>query len=173
MTPTLWSIAGVAAIGVVALLLLRRRPGGAALPTGVPVRYTNHARERMAERGVSEQQIVTTLNRPDRHEPDRVENSVRVERDFDGRTLKVWVAESWPPRGEAVVKSTAWHYHDTMRVPVDRLGALIGRKGSTIEGIRRTTGTRINVERDGTVQISGDDRAAVQAAKRAVGKIVR
>lgn len=171
MNELLWLIAGVAAIALVALLLLRR-PRKSALPTGVSVRYTNHARERMAERGVTAQQIAAALARPDRHEADRVENSVRVERDYDGRTLKVWVAEPWPPASEAVVKSTAWHYHDTMRIPAARIGALIGRKGRTIDEIRRGTGARINVDDDGTVHITGDEHAAVQAAKRAIGKIV-
>ena len=55
----MWWIVGIAAIGLLSALLLRR-PRKSALPTGVSVRYTNHARERMAERGVTAQGHVVT-----------------------------------------------------------------------------------------------------------------
>lgn len=175
MDQILWWILGILALAALAFFLFRARqpePRAPGLPGGVTLRYTNHARERMSQRGVTTQQVAAALARPDRQEQDPVENSMRIERDFDGRTLKVWLAEPWPPTREAVVKSTAWHYHDTIRIPADQIGKLIGRRGGTIEELRRTTGARVSVEDDGTVQISGDDHAIVQAAKRAVRKIV-
>ena len=175
MDQILWWIIGVVALAALAFFLFRARrptPRTPGLPDGVALRYTNHARDRMAQRGVTAQQVASALAGPDRQEKDPLENSVRIERDFAGRTLKVWMAEPWPPKHEAVVKSTAWHYHDTIRIPRSQIGKLIGRKGATIEEVRRMTGAHVNVEDDGTVQIGGDDNATVQAAKRAVKKIV-
>lgn len=175
MDQILWWILGIAALVALAIVLFRVRkaePQAPGLPDGVALRYTNHARERMTQRGVTAAQVASALARPDRQEKDPLENSIRIERDFDGRTLKVWMAQPWPPTREAVVKSTAWHYHETIRIPADRIGKLIGRKGATIEELRRTTGATVNVEDDGTVRISGDEQGSVQAAKRAVRKIV-
>jgi len=175
MNTSLWWIVVLAAVIAATLVMVwarRSKRPQTGLPDGVSLRYTNHARERMSERGVTEAQVASALARSDRHEKDPVENSVRFERDFSGRTLKVWMAEPWPPTSEAVVKSTAWHYHESIRIPADRVGALIGRKGSTIQEIRTATGARISVDDDGTVRISADDNQSVQAAKSAVKKVV-
>jgi predicted RNA-binding protein YlqC (UPF0109 family) len=141
-------------------------PRGA--PASVPIRYTRHAQERMDERGVWSGEIDAVLRTPARMERDRAEKSVRLEGDFEGRVLKVWVAEPWPPQDEVVVKSTAWNYVHEMAIHPSAVGRVIGAKGATVKGIRSTTGAQISVNGDGTVRISGDTPEAVAEAARRV-----
>lgn len=166
----------VAAIAVVLWLILRlrgQRRRKAGLPSGIPVRYTLHAKERMQERGVTAKQIELVLARPDRSESDPHENSVRLERDFDGRFLKVWVAEPWPPAGEVVIKSTAWRFTARFTIPANRIGTVIGRKGATIEHVRATTDASIHIGDDGTVMISAGEKSSVDAARKAIEALAR
>ncbi|WP_395725724.1 polyribonucleotide nucleotidyltransferase [Nakamurella sp.] len=52
----------------------------------------------------------------------------------------------------------------SIKVPVDKIGEVIGPKGKMINSITEETGADIAIEDDGTVFISGADGAAVQAA---------
>jgi len=54
----------------------------------------------------------------------------------------------------------------TLKVPVDKIGEVIGPKGKNINMITATTGVEIDIDDDGTVRIgSGDSESAQQAAK--------
>lgn len=145
-------------------LLVRRRPTS----VGLPIRYTTHARERMQQRGVDAADIERVLARPARVLPDAGENSVRLEGDFRGRLLKVWVVAPWPSKDEIVVKSTAWNYVLEFTIPRNAVGRVVGKGGATIEGIRRMSGAQISVDRTGAVRINGGSAATVKAAKSEV-----
>ncbi len=51
-----------------------------------------------------------------------------------------------------------------VKIPVDKIGEVIGPGGKTIKNIIATTGATVDVEDDGSVFISGIDQAAVQKA---------
>lgn len=55
-----------------------------------------------------------------------------------------------------------------MKIPVDRIGALIGPGGKNIRSIIADTGATIDVEDDGTVRIGAVDGPSGEAAKRRV-----
>ena len=46
----------------------------------------------------------------------------------------------------------------TMRVPVDKIGEVIGPKGKVINQIQDDTGAQISIEDDGTIYIGADQR---------------
>ncbi|TKV60958.1 polyribonucleotide nucleotidyltransferase [Nakamurella flava] len=52
----------------------------------------------------------------------------------------------------------------TIKVPVDKIGEVIGPKGKMINSITEETGADIAIEDDGTIFVSGSDGASVQAA---------
>ena len=175
MNGPLWWVVGAVAVILLAGFLysaIRSRLRKPGLPKGVPLRYTQHAKTRMQQRGVTAEQVKSVLDRPHRQAKDPLENSVRLERDFERRVLKVWVAEPWPPTFEAVIKSTAWHHCMTVKIPVKKKGLLIGKGGRTIQAIRASTGARVDIREDGTVRISADDSRAVEAARQSIVAIV-
>lgn len=136
------------------------------------VHLTKHARERMAQRGVTERQLMRVIARPERQKFDRSEDSVRLERTFPEGTLRVWVVAPWPAQGEIVVKSTAWQYVATLKVPTDRVGLVIGRNGRTINEISAISDARISVSKaNGTVTIKAGDRRAVETARERIESI--
>jgi polyribonucleotide nucleotidyltransferase len=51
-----------------------------------------------------------------------------------------------------------------MKIPVDKIGALIGPGGKNIRRITDTYGVQIDIEDDGSVQIFSNDKAAMDAA---------
>jgi polyribonucleotide nucleotidyltransferase len=52
----------------------------------------------------------------------------------------------------------------TIKIPVDKIGAVIGPGGKMIRGIQEQTGTKIDIGEDGTVYIAAvDEPAAIQA----------
>ena len=55
-----------------------------------------------------------------------------------------------------------------LKINTEKIGALIGPGGKTIRGIQEATGTKIDVEEDGTVSVSGVDAAGVQRAVQQV-----
>jgi polyribonucleotide nucleotidyltransferase len=55
-----------------------------------------------------------------------------------------------------------------IRINPEKIGLLIGPGGKTIKGIQESTGAKIDVEDDGTVQISHSDAAAAEAARAKV-----
>lgn len=56
----------------------------------------------------------------------------------------------------------------SVRIPVDKIGAVIGPKGAMINQIQDDTGADITIEDDGTVLIGATDGASAEAARSAV-----
>ena len=61
---------------------------------------------------------------------------------------------------------------ESMKIDVDKIGALIGPGGKTVKGISALYNITINTDDDGTVTIYGKTAAATEDAKRAVKGIV-
>ncbi|HWJ81305.1 MAG TPA: polyribonucleotide nucleotidyltransferase [Nocardioides sp.] len=59
----------------------------------------------------------------------------------------------------------------TVRVPVDKIGEVIGPKGKVINQIQEDTGATLSIEDDGTVYIGATNGEAAEAAKAAVNAI--
>ncbi|RYB95465.1 polyribonucleotide nucleotidyltransferase [Nocardioides oleivorans] len=59
----------------------------------------------------------------------------------------------------------------TVRVPVDKIGEVIGPKGKIINQIQDDTGATLSIEDDGTVYIGATNGEAAEAAKAAVNAI--
>ncbi|NQU42487.1 polyribonucleotide nucleotidyltransferase [bacterium] len=57
---------------------------------------------------------------------------------------------------------------ETMKIPVDRIGDLIGPSGKHIRGIVEVTGAQVDVQDDGTVFIATTDGAAMAQARKMV-----
>lgn len=60
----------------------------------------------------------------------------------------------------------------SLKVPEDKIGAVIGTGGKTIRSIAETSGAEINIEDDGTVMIYGKNNATAQSAKKLVLSII-
>ena len=58
-----------------------------------------------------------------------------------------------------------------MKVPVDKIGEVIGPKGKMINQIQEDTGADISIEDDGTVYIGATDGPSAEAARAAVNAI--
>jgi len=56
----------------------------------------------------------------------------------------------------------------TVRIPVDKIGALIGPGGKNIRALQEETGTKIDVQEDGTIYIASTEGVGAQAAKERV-----
>ena len=52
----------------------------------------------------------------------------------------------------------------TIKIPMDKIGELIGPKGKTINGITEETGANVSIEDDGTVFVGAADGPSAQAA---------
>jgi predicted RNA-binding protein YlqC (UPF0109 family) len=179
-------VAVVIAVGIVLLAVAFRRTARQR----IPIRFTPHAAERMAERNVRDDDVRKALARPSRvlattyvdrgnastdvSSSDREErDSLRIEKDFRGRMLKVWVPTDWRSSRPIVVKSVAWLYRATLRVSPGRVGVIIGRGGETIKNLQQVYDVRVHVERlSGVVRIAGDDKDAVNRARRRVQRLV-
>ncbi len=59
----------------------------------------------------------------------------------------------------------------TVKVPVDKIGEVIGPKGKVINQLQDDTGASISIEDDGTVYIGATNGAAAEAAKAAINAI--
>ncbi len=59
----------------------------------------------------------------------------------------------------------------TMRIPTEKIGAVIGPGGKIIRGIIEQTGVKIDIEDDGTVKIFSTDSEAAERATRMVTEI--
>lgn len=175
------AIFGVAVLAVVTGILLRRPWQRSPHAVDRAVRFTPHALERMAERGVSEAQVRDVLGHPDRAlpttytSPDLGErDSVRLEKDFRRRILKVWVPTDWTSIEPVAVKSVAWQHSETLRIPGSRFGRVIGVGGRTIRDLETIYDVRITVDAGlGMARIVGDDAASVAGACRRIRRIVR
>jgi polyribonucleotide nucleotidyltransferase len=60
---------------------------------------------------------------------------------------------------------------ETVKIPVDKIGALIGPGGAHIREITETTGTQIDIEEDGTVSIFATSADSMAAAKKEVSAL--
>src|SRR5690606_33315511 len=59
----------------------------------------------------------------------------------------------------------------TIKVPVDKIGEVIGPKGKMINQIQDDTGAKISIDDDGTVYIGAEGGDAAEAAKAAINAI--
>jgi polyribonucleotide nucleotidyltransferase len=59
----------------------------------------------------------------------------------------------------------------TIKVPVDKIGEVIGPKGKMINSIQDDTGAEITVEDDGTIYVGATDGPAAEAARAAINAI--
>ena len=55
-----------------------------------------------------------------------------------------------------------------MKIPVDKIGALIGPGGKNIRSLQEETGTKIDIEEDGTVYIASTDGVGAKIAQERV-----
>jgi polyribonucleotide nucleotidyltransferase len=60
-----------------------------------------------------------------------------------------------------------------LKIPVEKIGALIGPGGRVIRGISEDTGTSIDVQDDGSVTIGGSDGAKLEQARAKVDSLTR
>ena len=60
-----------------------------------------------------------------------------------------------------------------IKVPVDKIGTVIGPGGKTIRAITEETGATIDIQDDGTVVIGSPDGAAAQKAVQMVDDLTR
>ncbi len=59
----------------------------------------------------------------------------------------------------------------TIKVPVDKIGEVIGPKGKMINSIQEDTGADITIEDDGTIYIGATDGTSAEAARSAINAI--
>ncbi len=52
----------------------------------------------------------------------------------------------------------------SVKIPVDKIGMVIGPKGQTINAIQDETGADISIEDDGTIYVGATDGPSAQAA---------
>jgi hypothetical protein len=143
----------------------------------IDLRFTPHAIERMSERRVDQRAVQDAVGRPDRViattytdvERGEERDSVRLEKDFRDRTLKVWVPPDWRTRRPVAVKSVAWQHLAEFTLPRGRIGAAIGRGGQNVRHLEQIHDVRISIDgRTGRVRVLGDDRDAVRATERRI-----
>jgi polyribonucleotide nucleotidyltransferase len=60
---------------------------------------------------------------------------------------------------------------EIVNIPVDKIRDVIGSGGKTIRDIVDTTGAKLNVEDDGTIQISALDKESIDAAKKRIREL--
>jgi len=61
---------------------------------------------------------------------------------------------------------------DSVKIKVDKIGALIGPGGKNIKGIIAETGCQVNVDDDGLVQLAADSVESINAAKQMIEYLV-
>jgi polyribonucleotide nucleotidyltransferase len=59
----------------------------------------------------------------------------------------------------------------TIKVPVDKIGEVIGPKGKMINSIQDETGAEITIEDDGTIYVGATDGPSAEAARAAINAI--
>src|SRR5436305_9762056 len=59
----------------------------------------------------------------------------------------------------------------TVKIPVDKIGEVIGPKGKMINQIQEDTGADITIEDDGTIYIGASDGASAEAARQTINQI--
>lgn len=84
--------------------------------------------------------------------------------------LKVMLAVIDKPRSELSLYAPKI---SMVKIPVDKIGELIGPGGRNIKNIMATTGTTVDVEDDGSVSITGTDDEGVQKAVEWISGMTR
>ncbi len=82
--------------------------------------------------------------------------------------LEVMLATIEKPRAD--IKDHAPRI-ETIQVPVDKIGAVIGKGGETIRNLQEETGTRIDIEDDGTIFIAATDGEGYKAARERIERL--
>jgi polyribonucleotide nucleotidyltransferase len=59
----------------------------------------------------------------------------------------------------------------TIRIPVDKIGEVIGPKGKVINQIQDDTGAQISIEDDGTIYVGADNGESAEAARSMINAI--
>ncbi len=59
----------------------------------------------------------------------------------------------------------------TVKIPVDKIGAIIGPGGKNIRALQEETGTKIDIEEDGTVYIASTDGIGAELARERIESI--
>jgi polyribonucleotide nucleotidyltransferase len=59
----------------------------------------------------------------------------------------------------------------TIKIPVDKIGEVIGPKGKMINSIQEDTGAEITIEDDGTIYVGATDGVSAEAARAAINAI--
>ena len=59
----------------------------------------------------------------------------------------------------------------TMKIPVDKIGEVIGPKGKVINQIQDDTGAEISIEDDGTIYVGADQAEKAEAARTMINAI--
>jgi polyribonucleotide nucleotidyltransferase len=62
---------------------------------------------------------------------------------------------------------------ETVKIPVDKIGLLIGPGGKTIKGIVAETGAEINIEDDGSVHIYSSNGDSLRRAKEIISGMTK
>ena len=60
---------------------------------------------------------------------------------------------------------------EIVKIPVDKIRDVIGSGGKTIRDIVETTGAKLNVDDDGTIQVSALDKESIEAAKKRIHEL--
>ncbi|MDF1519448.1 MAG: polyribonucleotide nucleotidyltransferase [Brevefilum sp.] len=60
---------------------------------------------------------------------------------------------------------------ETIKVPVDKIGAVIGKGGETIRNLQEETNTRIDIEDDGTIFIASTDGVGYKLARERIERL--
>jgi polyribonucleotide nucleotidyltransferase len=99
-----------------------------------------------------------------------MEEAVYRTRDARMKVLEVMADALAAPRAEL---SKYAPRIETLQIPVDKIGQLIGPGGKTIKGIVAETGAEINIEDDGTVQIYSNNAEGLKRAKEIISGMTR
>jgi polyribonucleotide nucleotidyltransferase len=62
---------------------------------------------------------------------------------------------------------------ETIKIPVDKIGMLIGPGGKTIKGITAETGAEINIDDDGSVHVYSNNGEGLQRAKEIIASMFK
>ncbi|HWB60779.1 MAG TPA: polyribonucleotide nucleotidyltransferase [Chthoniobacteraceae bacterium] len=87
-----------------------------------------------------------------------------------GKILEVMTGAIAAPRAEL---SKYAPRIETVRIPVDKIGLLIGPGGKTIKGIVAETGAEINIEDDGSVHIYSNNGESLARAKQIIAGMTK
>ncbi len=99
-----------------------------------------------------------------------MEEAVYRTRDARMKVLEVMNAALAAPRAEL---SRYAPRIETIKIPVDKIGLLIGPGGKTIKGIVAETGCEINIEDDGSVRIYSNNPDGMARAKEIVNGMTK